>query len=212
MLNAAFGIWGGQKISNDCQAIGARLDDTWRSLRCQPADRDQRQRSDFRAPFLNSLKTLRRPRHGLQFGLIDWTERNVIGFGLQGRRQLGLIVCRYSKLDAREFDRLKIGISKVVLAEMYEVDAGIERNFPAVIENKLAVIFAANVEGASRLRRDFARRMVLDPELHELHAERHDALEPTDVGHDRVEAGQPVLRSGQGYLNPDRRKAYRRRA
>ena len=48
----------------------------------------------------------------------------------------------------------------------------------------------SEVQRLPRLVDDIGARAVLDPELHELDAKRHDARNPADVRHDRIKAGE----------------------
>ena len=80
------------EIRNDSQAVGAGGHDAVRSLRRQAADRHQRQRPDFPAPFFNTVKTLRRPRHGFELSLVNRPEGHVFRVNGKRRRQFLLIV------------------------------------------------------------------------------------------------------------------------
>lgn len=85
----------------------------------------------------------------------------------------------------------KVCPGKVLLSEMDEVASLVDRQLPVVVDDKLASVSQAHGPGAPDFPPQLGLRLVLDAQLHEFHAERHQALDPVGTVVDEVEGIEP---------------------
>ncbi len=83
--------------------------------------------------------------------------------------------------------RGQVGGGEVLLAQVHEVGAGVERLAPVVVDDELAAVAPAGVHRHCDLAGDHLGRRVLDPELDGPDAQRQETGEPGRVRNDRVE-------------------------
>ena len=84
-------------------------------------------------------------------------------------------------------NRRHIRPGQVLLAQMDVVGAERQRLLPVVVDDQLAAVPGAHLHARADLAAHPLGRRILEAQLDRLHAERHQALEPGEIGHDRVE-------------------------
>lgn len=92
-----------------------------------------------------------------------------------------------SELQPGGTDGAEIGLGKILLAQMDEVAALLDRQTPKVVDDQLAAMGRADRFGNADLVSDILVASFLDPELHQLDAERHQAFDPSGAVDDEVE-------------------------
>ena len=92
-----------------------------------------------------------------------------------------------AKLHTRFADRLHIGLSQVFLAQMDEIAMLLDREAPVIVDDELTTVaFTYRLRSTNVLsQRRFV--LVLDAQLHQLHAKRHKAFDPVRGIDDQVE-------------------------
>src|SRR5262245_44792931 len=102
-------------------------------------------------------------------------------------------------LEPRRSDRGKFGSRQILLAEMDEVRALIDRLPPIVVDHQLASMRGAKPNRRFNLGADDASRLVLDSELHQPEPKGQETGEPIRIGEDgieRIEADQSGRATG----------------
>ena len=171
-------------VCNDSDMISAHGKDPGHALDCQASNRNQRDVADSPFPFLNTLESLRRPRHLLESRGIHGTQCDVLGRGRQGRLQFVIVVGTYSKLDAGTSNCGEVGASEVFLAKVYKVASFVDCDLPVVIDDKLGGVALADKFGCSHLLANVGLQGIFDSQLHELYAQRNEPLNPVQVVND----------------------------
>ena len=108
-------------------------------LELDAADRDQRNRTDALLPFRDLWNALRFEAHRLQGGEEDRAQRDIIGLGGERGVQLCIVVGGDAERQAGLADGTKVGVRKILLAEMEIFRAGDDRGAPIVVHDELGL-------------------------------------------------------------------------
>ena len=122
----------------------------------------------------------------------------IIGFGFQRGFQLLEGMCADADLDIRSSDSAEIGGDEVLLAEMHEVRAEVDRLAPIVVDDELAAMHRAESDCSLDLTLHDAMGFVFDAELNQLDTAREQPGKPVGVGDDGVEG----IEADQGGARP----------
>ena len=187
-LRAPFRIGVERDVGDDGRAIGASGKAKRRPLQTDAANGDERPLADQPLPFADALQPLRRERHRLQDGRIDRPERDIIGIERQSAIKLGMIMRADPDAQARRANALHIGAVEIALAEMNEIGAFVDGDFPIVIDDELRAGARDNALSAARcLRPHIGLRAILDAQLNEPRADVDEPLDPGRAVDDRIE-------------------------
>src|SRR4029079_15254965 len=102
--------------------------------------------------------------------------------------QLAMIVGTDAKADAGTADGLHIGIDQILLAEMDVVAFLIDGDLPIVVDDELSAVRGADRLGLADLAAQLGLGLILDAQLHQACAGRHQARDPVGIRHDRIKA------------------------
>ena len=92
-----------------------------------------------------------------------------------------------AELQPRRADRIQVGPVQVLLAEMDKIAAFLDGEPPVVVDDELAAMRLANRLRRADLGAQFGLGAVLDAQLHQPDAVRHQPFAPFRAVEDRVE-------------------------
>src|SRR5208283_4597088 len=180
-----------EHVSHDASAVGPCSQARLRAFGRQAPDRNERDRADPRLPFADPREALRREGHRLQQRRIDRPQSEIVGSKRKRSFKLFFIVSGDAQLDAGGRERSEIRAVEILLAEMHEPASLLDCDAPIIIDDKRRSITRAEAQGRVNGVAHLALGSVFDAELHELHAQGQQALEPARIVDDQIEGVEP---------------------
>ena len=194
--HAGFGIGMRKEIGNHGDAVGAGAGTPSARSGVMPPIATSGRLPMRGLPFGNARQALRRPLHGLEAGLVDGPQRDVVGTAASAiSSSSGLCVLTPSRTPLALMAARRR--RQVLLAQMHVVGAQRQGLAPVVVDDQLAAVARRSSPGCRRSRGGCARAGHPSGAAGWCDAERHEALQPGEVGHDRIEQVEAVGRHGR---------------
>lgn len=173
-------------VGDNGRAVGAGCKNAGEAVGAQATDRHERQIPDRPFPERQPVQPLGRPGHLLENRRVDWAERDIIRLCGECRRKFRVIVTGKAELQPGTADGRQVSNCEILLAEMNEIAALIDRDLPVIIDDQLAVMASAHHFRPPDMLPQRRSTDILHPQLHQTYSDRHQKFDPVGAIDDQV--------------------------